>query len=152
MHNAFVLHAAAFPDWNSRKRDRRRPFLYEMGQQLILPHVHRRPLAGLTRGVVQCIENVPKDVGETAIWQRHHVDSLTSNKRSRCYACPSKILRLSGNKCWKCGKYVCGEHSSKHVSYVCKNCNIAVASEVEEIVDADFVIEDLSTGQHSDVV
>ncbi|XP_054639996.1 piggyBac transposable element-derived protein 4-like [Dunckerocampus dactyliophorus] len=91
--NAFLLYTSVNPGWNGNRLYRRRLFLEEVGNALIMPEVHRRK-PQTAAGEVQAA--VPK--------------------RKQCGLCTDKLI--ASNACEKCGTPIC----RKHMRSLCKNC------------------------------
>ncbi|XP_057696551.1 piggyBac transposable element-derived protein 4-like isoform X1 [Corythoichthys intestinalis] len=93
--NAFLLYTSVNPGWNANKLYRRRLFLEEVGNALIMPEVHRRK-------------------PQTAAVEQE--EATPSPRRKQCGLCTNKLI--ASNACENCGTPIC----RKHMRSICKNC------------------------------
>ncbi|XP_055306906.1 piggyBac transposable element-derived protein 1-like, partial [Sitodiplosis mosellana] len=88
--NAFVIFTELFPQWKEKeKKYRRRLFLIEVGEQLVLPYIDSRktlPKANNANALVKQIRGIPDEPSSSGILEK----LPKNNKRGRCYICTSK--------------------------------------------------------------
>ncbi|PFX12704.1 PiggyBac transposable element-derived protein 1 [Stylophora pistillata] len=87
---AFIIWMGNFPPWKiSEGKRRRRLFLSELANQLVMPHIRRR---ALTPTLQAPIRNAMKMVGVDLPPPVQQAQALTSaGKRKRCHLCPRAI-------------------------------------------------------------
>ncbi|XP_068675495.1 piggyBac transposable element-derived protein 4-like [Montipora foliosa] len=87
---AFIIWIGNFPQWKiSEGKRRRRLFLSELANQLVMPHLRRR---ALTPTLQAPIRNAMKMVGVDLPPPVQQAQALTSaGKRKRCHLCPCGI-------------------------------------------------------------
>lgn len=120
--NAFVLFTEMNPTWKiKQKKYRRRLFLLEIGDALVLPHIEVRkqlPRTENAHALVQAIRGIPIEPNEPTTDGRPR-KLPPVNKRARCHVCTTRNnANLYSNRCDKCKMYVCSEHFYK----VCDKC------------------------------
>lgn len=132
--NAYSLYLLNYPEWNSKKHNRRRIFLQELASALIQPNVERRAenINGLQTYVIVAIENILKRKVSRPTME----PAAEKNIKRRCYSCYENLTVQEKRKmakttivCEKCGRHVCGKHSIK--TYVCLKCKSQVEKESE---------------------
>ena len=116
---AFVIWLGNFPQWKiSEGKRRRRLFLSELANQLVLPQIRRR---AVTPTLQAPIRNAMKFIGIDLPPIVHQAQAVTSaGKTKRCYLCPrgdDKKVRLA---CDRCKQPVCPTHSVQQV--FCDEC------------------------------
>lgn len=116
---AFIVWLGNFPQWKiSEGKRRRRLFLSELANQLVMPHMRRR---ALTPTLQAPIRNAMKMVGVDLPLPVQQAQGHTSAaKRKRCHLCPrgfDKKVRLT---CDRCKHPVCSAHSVQQV--LCDEC------------------------------
>lgn len=144
-YNAFVLWTHIHPGWNTKKNNKRRIFLEELGSSLVKAHIEQRkrvsrdPIAAAVIRQMQSSSSTPSTPSTT---QRESVPASSSSsslastststatattpvmpsdsKRKRCQVCPSNKDRKTHTLCFHCKKYICKEHA-KSVSF-CHTC------------------------------
>ena len=116
---AFIIWMGNFPQWKiSEGKRRRRPFLSELANQLVMPHIRRR---ALTPTLQAPIRNAMKMVGVDLPPPVQQAQALTSaGKRKRCHLCPRGIDKKVRLACDRCKQPVCPSHSVQQV--LCDNC------------------------------
>lgn len=128
--NAYIIYIEIFPEWNARKKYKRRIFLQELGEALCNPHIERRRrmprahnaalvLARSVRGDVPPLNN------ESVVRPAELAHDPASQKRARCYKCPYTLnANKHSTRCDKCMKYICTAHHYK----VCEDCSLAIGA------------------------
>jgi hypothetical protein len=121
--NAYTLWNMKNPTWQdhvgSRRHDKRRLFLQEVGDALVTPLIARRAStpqishmpsvarAMLAIGVQPCQPNKSRN---------------DTRKRGRCQSCPRQQDQKVPHRCTACFQFVCGQHGSKDIVYKCLEC------------------------------
>ncbi|XP_029697657.1 piggyBac transposable element-derived protein 4-like [Takifugu rubripes] len=108
-YNAFVIWRETNPNWMSRKYNKRRLFLEQLGKALVTPLIERRkpiPRTEASAAVVKAIQSAgapdqPEDPATTA------TSPARPSKRKRCQFCPQKKDCKTHTVCCKCKKYIC---------------------------------------------
>lgn len=108
-HNAFVIWREINPTWMSRKQNKRRVFLEQVGKALVTPLIERRkhvPRTEVSAEVVKAIQSAgapdqPEDPATTA------TSPARASKRKRCQFCPQKKDCKTHTVCCRCKKYIC---------------------------------------------
>ncbi|XP_017483958.1 PREDICTED: piggyBac transposable element-derived protein 4-like [Rhagoletis zephyria] len=114
--NAYIIFVKLNPEWNiSKKGIRRRLFLIEVGESLCVPSIEQRkhmPRCSNAVAVIQRVRNIASEGPSTSQSSRHSMSRTPkSNKRARCYMCPSKSnANIYSARCDKCAKYICPAH------------------------------------------
>jgi len=116
---AFIIWLVNFPEWKSSEgRRRRRLFLLELAQGLIMPQVRRRSLIPTLQAPIRL---AMKMVGVEAPGQPQRAQQAVGvAKRRRCCLCPRHVDKKVRLECGACRKPVCSDHSSQQV--VCEQC------------------------------
>ena len=112
------LHPPSDSQPSSRRLDRRRHLLIELGHSLTESWMHER----MTKQQVMChskVKDAMKRVGASdadATFAR----PAKNRRRGRCYICPRKREQKVEVSCSKCHNFVCGSHSQK--ASLCFEC------------------------------
>lgn len=114
---AYVTWMNLNPNWNKAKHQKRRLFLVDVSENLVLPHIQRRKANGLPRTIQHCVSEF---VGEEATPAKRARTETKANSRRRCYMCPKTKDRKQRQCCDECKQNICNEHSSSKV--LCYNC------------------------------
>ena len=116
---AFIIWMRNFPQWKiSEGKRRRRLFLSELANQLVMPHIRRRALTPILQAPIR---NAMKMVGVDLPPPVQQAQALTSaGKRRRCHLCPRGIDKKVRLACDRCKQPVCPSHSVQQV--LCDNC------------------------------
>lgn len=111
---AYVVWITLHPEWKeTRKKTRRRLFLVELAESLIIPQIERRPRRGLHHATVAAIEVMIPGPGPVPVEASTSVPTEPPKKR-RCFLCDVKKGRMQRQVCDKCKKNVCSDHSVCH--------------------------------------
>ena len=112
---AFIIWMGNFPQWKiSEGKRRRRLFLSELANQLVMPHIRRR---ALTPTLQAPISNAMKMVGVDLPPPVQQAQALTSaGKRKRCHLCPRGIDKKVRLACDRCKQPVCPSHSVQQLA------------------------------------
>lgn len=117
---AKVIWLNLYPNWNIKKTNiRRKLFLKDLVQEMVVPNIQRRSAKYLNRAAVSGISEV-LDHASTSMEIERLPETPKSDIRRRCHMCPSKKCRVSKQCCSLCEKNICTEHSTKMI--ICKNC------------------------------
>ncbi|XP_061899654.1 piggyBac transposable element-derived protein 4-like [Entelurus aequoreus] len=108
-YNAFVIWREINPTWMSRKQNKRRVFLEQLGKALVIPLIERMkhvPHTEASAAVVKAIQSAgapdqPEDPATTA------TSPARASKRKRCQLCPQKKDCKTHTVCCRCKKYIC---------------------------------------------
>ncbi|XP_062864356.1 uncharacterized protein LOC134326079 isoform X3 [Trichomycterus rosablanca] len=108
-YNAFVIWREINQTWMSRKQNKRRVFLEQLGKALVTPLIERRkhvPHTEALAAVVKAIQSAgapdqPEDPATTA------TSPARASKRKRCQFCPQKKDCKTHTVCCRCKKYFC---------------------------------------------
>jgi len=115
------LHPSSDSQPSSRRLDRRRQLLIELGQSLTESWMRQRT----TKQQVMChpkVKDAMKRIGVVdaeATFTRPAKD----RRRGRCFLCPRQREQKVHVSCSECGNFVCGGHSQK--TSVCCSCSDA---------------------------
>ena len=122
--NATVLwvniHPPSAEESLSRRHDRRRHLIIEMGESLTKPWL-------LERSSIQHVTCHPrvrtamKRVGALSD-QMNDAQPTTNRKRGRCYLCARAKEQKVTLHCTQCDKFVCGMHSATCKIVTCHSC------------------------------
>lgn len=121
--NAFIVFTALNPSWNiSKKAQRRRLFLVELGESLCLPFIEQRrtmPRGAHAIAMVNTLRNSPDIFGETSTatteanqssFSMQHAPQI--RKRATCSYCKrSQSRNVHSKRCDNCLNHVCPQHS-----------------------------------------
>lgn len=115
--NAYKLWMEKYPNWGNGRLDSRRFFLLDLGQELGKANITRRykTCKSLNSNIKRNMEIVVPD-----LLAYEAQTPSTTNQIARCHICERKKDRKCRNKCSKCDKCVCKEHST--LQYTCNNC------------------------------
>ncbi|XP_036337528.1 piggyBac transposable element-derived protein 4-like [Rhagoletis pomonella] len=119
---AFVIHDKL---GHVKRTDRRRVFLMELAEQLVVPHMEQRATNPIVRGIQHVKEAMALFGVEVAAGPPiddqpvHAVSSATRPSCSLCYKLDKK-QRKTRFHCMYCKKPVCQQHS--HAKYACVEC------------------------------
>jgi len=112
---AYVIWMDQKPEWNRGKNTKRRTFLSELANSLVLPEQERRlqnPQA-VQKGPKLALQllgfEIPKAVRAAA----------ATNTQGRCHACPRNLDKKVRSRCDVCQRACCREHSV----ITCDDCN-----------------------------
>ena len=111
-----IIWIKTYPNWNSSKQKlRRRLFLRDLVQDMVIPNIQRRSLKYLSKTTVTTINNILQNSSKT-------IKDLPKpkNMRRRCHICEPTKCRMSTQCCSQCEKNICNEHSEKII--ICNNC------------------------------
>ncbi|OWA50384.1 hypothetical protein BV898_14903 [Hypsibius exemplaris] len=121
--NAYVIWTELNPEWNKSTSRRRCEFLKELGKELVKPFVEstRSKIPGLSHASKRTIKEMMASptLQDTSI-SKSNPSSAKKGKRKRCVHCTS--YRQSWLVCSSCVQNVCGEHSEKSTTVLCKAC------------------------------
>lgn len=111
---AFIVWLGNFPQWKiSKGKRRRRLFLSELANQLVMPHMRCR---ALTPTLQAPIRNAMKMVGVDLPLPVQQAQGHTSAaKRKRCHLCPCGFDKKVQLTCNRCKHPVCSAHSVQQV-------------------------------------
>ena len=97
-------------------------FLLEVSEALVMPHVQRRNAEPAIANK-QSIALAMKLFGATTLSAAQDLCTHEPRqKRGRCHLCPRNSDVKSANRCVTCGRFVCGSHHTKLISYKCNIC------------------------------
>ncbi|KAM9323738.1 piggyBac transposable element-derived protein 4-like [Gastrophryne carolinensis] len=136
-YNGFVLWTHIHQGWNSKKKNKRRMFLEELGRSLVKAHIDQRervPRDPAAAAFVQQLQSSTSASPTPTATQRASSPASSStstttattpvrppdSKRKRCQVCPSNKDRKTNTSCFTCKKYLCKEHT-KSVTF-CHTC------------------------------
>ncbi|KAM9307728.1 piggyBac transposable element-derived protein 4-like [Gastrophryne carolinensis] len=136
-YNGFVLWTHIHQGWNSKKKNKRRMFLEELGRSLVKAHIDQRervPRDPAAAALVQQLQSSTSASPTPTATQRASSPASSStstttatspvrppdSKRKRCQVCPSNKDRKTNTSCFTCKKYLCKEHT-KSVTF-CHTC------------------------------
>jgi len=102
---------------NSRRLDKRRLFLMDVGNALVKSLIYKRA------GGTSVANRGSYNTGRAMSWVGVKTSTESVRKRGRCWACARQCERKTANKCRKCGHFVRGEYSLKHV-FSCVTCPV----------------------------
>lgn len=112
---AYVVWKKLFPSWNNKKHEKRRLFLINIAESLVVPEIQRRNLHGVSKTTKTCmLQFVPST--STATEPR----TIPENKKRRCHICPAKRARMQRQTCDRCNINVCNDHCK--TTRVCSKC------------------------------
>ncbi|OWA50829.1 hypothetical protein BV898_15334 [Hypsibius exemplaris] len=121
--NAYVIWTELNPEWNKSTSRRRCEFLKELGKELVKPFVEstRSKIPGLSHASKRTIKEMMASHNFTG-YLNFQVESVPAEKgkRKRCVHCTS--YRQSWLVCSSCVQNVCGEHSKKSTTVLCRAC------------------------------
>ena len=106
---AFVYWVAKFSEWKSSEgKRRRRIFLLDVGESLVLPHTQVR---FTNPSLLRHIRTVMKMVGVELPNPEQPDGGGSDGKRKRCYLCPHQVEKKVRLNCNSCRQPVCSTHS-----------------------------------------
>ena len=115
---AFVVWIAKFPDWKATEGTRRRRyFLSELGNQLVMPHLESRAQIPTLHAPIRMAMRMI-GIEPVACQQAHR--GPQGNKRKRCTLCPHSADKKVRLICYNCKKPVCPIHSVQQT--ICEQC------------------------------
>ena len=115
---AFVCWVAKFPEWKSSEgKRRRRIFLLDVGESLVLPHIQVR---SANPSLQRHIRTAMKMVGVELPNPEQPDRGGSDGKRKRCYLCPRQVDKKVRLNCNSCRQPVCPTHSVQQT--VCEQC------------------------------
>ncbi|XP_056117511.1 piggyBac transposable element-derived protein 4-like isoform X1 [Rhinichthys klamathensis goyatoka] len=139
--NSLVLWTEIDPMWNKQKCFKRRLFLEELGEALVIPFMKRRqgiPRSLASQNMVKEAqagssenEASPKEVPYHKVMEARACTvevketgpspASTPSKRKRCQVCESKLGKKTNMTCSKCNMYICRSHAV--ITSYCYPCN-----------------------------
>lgn len=115
-YNAFVIFREINTEWNKNKKIKRRLFLEELGNELILQEISRRSVLPRSSAAKMIVINTQKTAETT-----EKTPKPTNLKRGRCFICPSRSNSTKySSKCGSCENFICKTHSE--TSILCTSC------------------------------
>ena len=115
---AFVIWMAKYPEWkSSEEKRRRRIFLLELGQELVIPHIKRKAANSGQRASIQMAMNM---IGINSAAAQEAQMQAPIRKKRRCSFCPRVADKKVRRVCESCKKYVCPTYSKQQL--VCVEC------------------------------
>ncbi|GFN91821.1 PiggyBac transposable element-derived protein 4 [Plakobranchus ocellatus] len=117
---SFVIWTLQNPLWKENKKHKRRLFLEEMSEQLVIPQIQRRVGAGhVHKSVLLSAELCGVTAPASAPVPAQQEEEETAKKK-RCVLCGKKKDRKSKQTCNECKRPVCNEHSQ--AKKICMEC------------------------------
>ena len=115
--NAYTVFRQVYPDYLSSHCSRRRRFITDLAESLIMPHMMTRQkilqLRGATKGaMMRC------GLGHSSTSLQ---TGITLQKKKRCFLCPATKDRKVAKCCSTCCRPVCPEHSQTSITF--NECN-----------------------------
>lgn len=116
---AYVIYRLKNPHWNSKKNEKRRYFLKQLGMSLchdyIQEHIANGNIQSARRRSLEQLQILYPEVARGI----RRVDDRTTG-RGRCTFCDRGVDRKVSKRCDDCQRFFCDEHGG--VSYLCIRC------------------------------
>ncbi|XP_034147179.1 piggyBac transposable element-derived protein 4-like [Esox lucius] len=110
-YNAFVIWRELNPGWMTRKRNKRRVFLEQLGKALVTPLMERRariPRTHSSAALVKAAQSARAGVRPEGLEAAARAPGpAPASKRKRCQSCPPKKDCKTHTVCSGCKRYVC---------------------------------------------
>ena len=115
--NVYTVFRQVYPDYLSGHCSRRRRFLTDLAESLIMPHmITRQKIPQLHKATKEATMRCGLGLSSTLLQT-----GITLQKRKRCFLCPAFKDRKVAKCCSTCCRPVCTEYSQ--TSITCNECN-----------------------------